>query len=129
MIAKTPCQTGDPEHWFISRDGKQYAWDDLVSKADLLQGVMDAIDGRPLEDVTPEEVHIIRRGIVKTARDEQVKLRRQAKESCYSCPVRLQCLSVALEQGYDKGTWGGYFEEQLDKIRREMRKRQTVWPN
>ena len=42
-----------------------------------------------------------------------------AKRICFACPVRIECLSYALETGQDDGIWGGHTRESLRQIRRE----------
>ncbi len=42
-----------------------------------------------------------------------------AKEICFSCGVREECLQYALETNQEAGVWGGYAEDE----RRRLRKR------
>lgn len=44
---------------------------------------------------------------------------KQAKAICYTCPVRAECLTYAMQNGEKYGVWGGYSERE----RRAMRKR------
>lgn len=37
---------------------------------------------------------------------------RVAKQVCYGCPVRAQCLRYAIENGERFGVWGGYTERE-----------------
>ena len=41
----------------------------------------------------------------------------EAKAVCARCPVRVDCLSYALETGQDAGVWGGASAEERRKIR------------
>lgn len=42
-----------------------------------------------------------------------------AKEICFDCTVREECLTYALETNQEAGVWGGYAEDE----RRRLRKR------
>jgi WhiB family redox-sensing transcriptional regulator len=44
-----------------------------------------------------------------------------AKNVCYGCAVREECLSYALKIGERYGIWGGTSERQRKKIRRSTR--------
>jgi len=46
----------------------------------------------------------------------------EAKAVCARCPVRVDCLSYALETGQDAGVWGGASAEE----RREIRSAETA---
>jgi WhiB family redox-sensing transcriptional regulator len=41
----------------------------------------------------------------------------RAKAVCARCPVRIDCLSYALETGQEAGVWGGTSEEERRAIR------------
>lgn len=42
----------------------------------------------------------------------------RAKARCFNdCPIRLECLNIALQSGQAYGIWGGYTADQRDKIR------------
>jgi WhiB family redox-sensing transcriptional regulator len=43
---------------------------------------------------------------------------KEAKRICRACPVREQCLALALEQG-EQGIWGGTSERDRQRMRRE----------
>lgn len=43
----------------------------------------------------------------------------KAIEICQSCPVREQCLEYAVTTHQNHGIWGGMFERQRRKVRRE----------
>jgi WhiB family redox-sensing transcriptional regulator len=43
----------------------------------------------------------------------------EAKAVCAGCPVRVECLTWALETGQNYGIWGGYTENE----RRELKRR------
>lgn len=122
----TPCwETGiDPDDWFISRDGKQYPDDEFlteVEKANIARSVLPKAD--ETEDEHTERVDRAIRAAVADRRRAALQRRRKAREACYDCPVRLQCLDLALEGNIQHGTWGGYYEEEIREIRREIKRR------
>ena len=47
----------------------------------------------------------------------------KAKAVCARCPVRLQCLSWAMNTGQDSGVWGGLSEEERRLLRKKGRTR------
>lgn len=50
--------------------------------------------------------------------------RRHAVDKCFThCYLRNECLRLALDNVEEYGTWGGYTEEQLKKLRREMKRK------
>lgn len=50
--------------------------------------------------------------------DESPRVNAQAKRICrVACPVRTDCLSHALDTAEPHGTWGGFTEHELRKIR------------
>ena len=52
--------------------------------------------------------------------EEQI---RRAKEICFGCPVRPNCLDWALETRQDVGIWGGTTEDERREIRRGRKQR------
>lgn len=40
-----------------------------------------------------------------------------AKDTCHTCPIRMKCLQVALDQEEDYGVWGGVDENVLRRAR------------
>lgn len=44
----------------------------------------------------------------------------EAKQMCYSCPVRRECLSYALVTFQKYGIWGGRSSRDRQKIRRKL---------
>ena len=50
----------------------------------------------------------------------------RAKEVCWECPVRVECLDYAIATNQDSGTWGGLDEEQRRGIRRQNAARQPA---
>jgi WhiB family transcriptional regulator, redox-sensing transcriptional regulator len=42
----------------------------------------------------------------------------RAKQICASCPVRLECLSYALDNRQEQGIWGGLTEEERRRLPR-----------
>lgn len=43
----------------------------------------------------------------------------EAKAVCSTCPVRLQCLQYALDNGETFGIWGGLSERQRRRVRKQ----------
>lgn len=123
---KRPCSSPDrdPNDWFISRDGKQYPDEDFLTEAEIagLTKSVLAITGE-----TAEQHQARVDSALTTARAERRRqrliARRRAKEACYECPLRAECLAAALENGFEHGTWGGYYEEELREIRKEIARR------
>lgn len=56
-------------------------------------------------------------GLFFPARGEPVS--RAVRETCASCPVRLQCLEAAIEANERFGFWGGLSTEARDHVRRQ----------
>lgn len=119
--ARTPCNdpANDPEDWFISKNGRQYADEALVSEeyADIIVewAAIDGVDPGLALELTEELL----------VKDALVR-RRHAKDACFTqCYFRTQCLQLALdgEAGPESGTWGGYLEEELHQIRTLRRQR------
>lgn len=122
MTYQTPCQTSDdPDAWFIGRDGKQYPDDDLIGENEL-DGLKRSI--LPIEDETEEQHRDRVDSAIATLEGERRRQalirRRRARDACYECYFRLQCLDLALDNNEGHGTWGGYTEEQLRQIRKEQ---------
>lgn len=124
MTYQTPCS--DPEKrddWFIGRDGKQYPDDDILTQDDL-QKILDSVD----ENMPLEEVEDFVREALADAEEEAKRQalirRRKARDACYECYFRTDCLNTVLSDDTIRhGTWGGYTEEQIREIRTEKRKR------
>jgi hypothetical protein len=117
---QTPCQTGDPEDWFIEKDGKQYPDDKLVDPDALTKEQYAFIDLRfdqlVAEDLTLEEAGVkVRDELEEGVKVQALVRRRHAKDACFvECKVRLQCLSSGLEVPY--GIFGGYTLEERREI-------------
>lgn len=45
----------------------------------------------------------------------------EARDICWSCPVRLDCLQYALDHREIHGVWGGLSQRQLRRIRSKRR--------
>lgn len=117
----TPCQDGDPDSWFIGRDGKQYPSDDFLTDKEehaLSIAVLRIADETAAEHEARIEMAL--RAARSNRRRAALIRRRKARDACFECPVRTACLGIALEQGIPHGTWGGYYEEQIKEIRDEM---------
>lgn len=130
MTNQMPCRQpeNDPDDWFISKDGKQYADDPLITEDEVMAHLaqVDPDGTRSLEEI--ERVWDRLEG---DAKRKALQRRRHAREKCHQCPVRTHCLGLALESEMTHGTWGGYYEEELREIRKEIarRKRKIAKPN
>lgn len=51
----------------------------------------------------------------------------RAKDVCFECPVRIECLDYAIATNQDSGIWGGLDEEQRRAIRRQNAARQRAF--
>jgi WhiB family redox-sensing transcriptional regulator len=45
----------------------------------------------------------------------------RARQICFECPVRMECLEYALEYRIDHGVWGGASERERRRILRSRR--------
>lgn len=127
MTYQTPCSSpnNNPNDWFISRDGKQYPDDELLTEAEK-NGISKSvlrIDGESMDEHGRRVEYAIlaaagnRRNAAKTAR-------RRARDKCHTeCYFRTACLGRALDEHQDHGTWGGYYEEELRELRKEITRR------
>lgn len=111
-----PCREGNPDDWFIRPDGRQYGDEEFLTDSQADQIMADA----------DEEGADGERAVARAEADakrEALQRRRHAKEACHDCLFRTRCLQVAIDEGHEHGTWGGYYEEELRAIRREMQNR------
>lgn len=115
----------DPNDWFISKDGKQYADDEFLTAAERagLEKSVLPIEGESAEDHQARVDKAIYQA--ESARKRaNLQRRRHAKEACQTgCYFRTQCLDQALNNNEVHGTWGGYYEEELRAIRIEIARR------
>lgn len=125
MTKQTPCQAGNAEDWFIDRDGRQYVDDgSLEPSPEEVRARAERLASKRGEEVGEE--HLTRAHLQLRDANKQAALirRRMAKQACHTtCPVRTQCLSVALDTRPQYGTWGGYYPEELGKIYAEIDRR------
>lgn len=120
----TPCadQANDPEDWFIERDGRQYADEQVVTDAQVGERMQQAY----LEDRTCGEDEM-RAELEAEATKAALVRRRHAKDKCYTCYGRIACLSLALaDEPPRHGIWGGYYGEELKLIRDERDRRAAL---
>lgn len=120
---RLPCREGDHDDWFISRDGKQYPSDDLLDDDDRLLILEEA---NRLELTGEARVEFIEKATDRAESDAKraaLRRRRHAKEDCGGCLFRTRCLAMAIEGDFQHGTWGGYYEEEIREIRREITRR------
>lgn len=118
---RLPCREGDPDDWFISKDGKQYPSDELVTSDEALAHLEEEHPGWRNSSV--EEIEKIVDRLEADAKTASLRRRRHAKEDCQGCLFRTRCLQMALEGDFQHGTWGGYYEEEIREIRRELARR------
>lgn len=120
---RLPCQESEtPDDWFISRDGKQYTDEELLTDEDRYMAWSSIENAERRELTTEEKDRAIDRAEAEVKRIN-LQRRRHAREACHDCLFRTRCLDRALREGIEHGTWGGYFEEQIREIRREISRR------
>lgn len=129
MTYSHPCT--DPEKrddWFIAKDGKQYPDDEFLTddqKDDLGSAAARMVENQTAGDRTFSEMY---EELVEDTEEELKRQalirRRQAKDACYTCYFRMDCLDIAMRDDTIKsGTWGGYYEEQLKILKTERNRR------
>lgn len=121
--AYLPCadDANDPDDWFVSKDGTQYAWEPLIDD-DFWELVQYAARADGIEPPTREEAEA-------RARKAALIRRRQARDLCHTaCERRLECLGTAIDGTLDveHGIRGGYYPEQLRKIVTERDRRRRL---
>lgn len=117
----TPCKAADTDDWFIEKTGRQYI-DEPVLTPEQIKKLRDEhppkMSARQAADLADE---------IEAATEEQLRLnliaRRKARDACYECPIRLDCLQERLQSGAEYGIWGGYYPEELRQIERERDRR------
>lgn len=119
-MTQQPCAApgANPDDWFIGKDGRQYP-DDTFLTAEEASRIAKTVLRRDGEG--PEEHdRRVRRAVNAAEGDRRRKAlqrRRHAKEACFGCPVRMECLQRVLDEGFLHGTWGGLFEEEIALVR------------
>lgn len=127
MTYETPCaRSENPDDWFIGRDGKQYPDDDLLDDDIRLEILEDANRQELTGDARISFIEKAQDRAEADAKREGLGRRRRAKEACHECYLRTHCLDVAIRDDMLHGTWGGYYEEELREIRREMSRRRRA---
>lgn len=111
-----PCKD-NPDQWYTERDGRRYDDEVLVD----VEQIMANLDGEPFGAVE-EAVEDALEEVVK----QRVIERRQARDKCFGCKVRLQCLDTALTNREQYGIWGGYFPEQRRTLERSLDARRDL---
>lgn len=126
MTYQTPCSSpqNDPNDWFISRDGKQYADDEFLTEDEAAR-VRRSVLRKPGESEYDHETRVdaALRQAESARKRKAIQKRRHAKEACFDCYFRTSCLDRALDEEQTHGTWGGYYEEELRQIRSERARR------
>lgn len=124
---RLPCAEGNGDDWFVSRDGRQYPSDDLLT--DIVRDAIAAEADRQGLD-GEERVAFIEKTTDMAegdARRDALRRRRHARDACHTdCLFRTRCLDMVLEGDFQHGTWGGYYEEEIRELRRELRRRETT---
>lgn len=123
---RLPCREGNEDDWFIRADGRQYRDDDLLTSEERNQIAALLTYEIDPEDHWNEYVDAVDRAIDRAeaaARVLALQRRRHAKEACHDCLFRTRCLQIAIDGDEQHGTWGGYYEEELGEIRKEIRRR------
>lgn len=110
-----PCHES-PEDWFLARDGRQYPDDELVSTDEQYDIAEEMLLADP--EVTQEAYELRLETLEADRKAAALVRRRHAKDACFTCYFRLQCLTLAIDGVERHGTWGGYYEEELREIRR-----------
>lgn len=128
MNENKPCANpeNDPDDWYISRDGRQYPDDELVTEAQVMAH-LNEVD--PHGTRSTAEIESVWDSLEAVAVKDALRRRRHAKDKCHTeCYFRLQCLDKALEDvtPATHGTWGGHYEEELREIRREVARRKRA---
>ena len=124
--ALPPCAApeNDPQDWFISANGKQYSFDNLLTPAER-RGLRRSV--LPITGETIEQ-HEARVESALSAAERSRKIaalrrRQAAKSKCFRCPIRTECGRGAVARGEMHGTWGGMFEEEVAQVVALDRKR------
>lgn len=128
MTNHRPCADpkNDPNDWFIRKDGRQYAEDTFVTEVQLNTALEDA--GFDLEDLAAAEA--MHERLEERAIKDALRRRRHAKDECHTaCYFRNECLRQALDEGHGHGTWGGYFEEEIREVRKQINRRRRASTN
>jgi len=117
---RPPCQTApDADAWFIDIHGKK-SLDEEVKDFPGVDAEIRAWESLMNQPISED----IRERIEAQARRRRLIERRQAKQECYQCYFRLQCLDLALaDPNLRSGTWGGYHENEIAEIRRLIKRR------
>lgn len=120
---RLPCRESDtPDDWFIDRTGKQYPSDPLITHDQAIAYLDEAYPD--WHDMPVEEVDRIIDRLEADVKTEALARRRNARAACHTdCLFRTRCLDMALREGHRHGTWGGYYEEEIREIRREIERR------
>jgi len=114
---QTPSQRSEtPEDWFISRDGRQYS-DEPHLTDEQRDEIINTVPLGPQDDGWSEAVEEALEDAMAKAKQAAIVRRRHAKDACFvDCYFRLMCLDIALRDRPMHGTWGGYYEEELQVL-------------
>lgn len=129
MTYQPPCSDPDrnADDWFLGRDGKQYPDDEFLTEAERRGVAASVLRLEGDTDVDHEDrVALALRHAEGYRRRRALTARRHAREACHECYFRTSCLDRAIEEEHAHGTWGGYYEEELREIRREIARRKRA---
>lgn len=123
---RLPCREGNPDDWFIGRDGKQYPDEDLLDDDARLAILEDVNDQGLTGDARVQAIERAEDRAEADAKTKALQQRRHAKEACHDCLFRTRCLQIAIDGDIQHGTFGGYYEEEIREIRREISRRKRA---
>jgi hypothetical protein len=119
-VKKTPCETGNRCKVPKWREELKPLRDDWIP--DQYGGVtyedlIDAVDGLCGHETHPDDWFEVPEAGYATAPYWRTQ---RAKARCYyQCPVRFQCLELALDIGEGHGIWGGHTADEREMIKTE----------
>lgn len=120
---RLPCREGNEDDWFLRPDGKQYRDDELLTDDDRL-AILEQANDLDLEgQARVDFIEATEDRAEADAKRAALQRRRHAKEACHDCLFRTRCLQLAIDGDEVHGTWGGYYEEEIGEIRKEIRRR------
>lgn len=127
MTHIAPCadRKNDPQDWFIRPDGKQYAFDDLLTEDERRRITLSVLrkEGESADE-HEGRCRLARNAARNNRKRVMLARRRRATGLCWSeCPMRSECFDKQMVDRHAHGTWGGYTEEQWAEIRREEQRR------
>lgn len=121
-MRETPCQVGDPDHWFLEKDGRQYRDEPLEIDPDVMDSVIARAEDWPADRVKAQ--------LEKDQLKANLIARRKAKDACFTdcyTKVRAACLALGMKpENQGHGIYGGYYPEERAAIQAEIDLRDTT---